>query len=186
MSDWITAASTLATAVMAWLVYRHLVNQERPVVVSDFAWKTDPVLGRHVEIKLEIFNRLDEPLMITSAEVNEPRLASISEPDRSGVGAQPYSGTLRPGPPSKRPIVLDWRLAAKGSVGTWADRAGRADRTVQTLYVFPPPSWDGGNLQITLVASRSSSAARDRRITITPSTPMQKSSVTLENASNTG
>jgi hypothetical protein len=193
MSDWITPAASIATVVVAtvgvwiaWRVYQFAVHQKQPVIGVKLTWRVDPVLGRHIEVCLRIVNGFDSTLSFASAAMDRPRGAKISGPGLPGVGVQPYAGTPpRPAAPTTAKIDLGWKVQAKGSIGTAVDGRERTDVSHQTLYVFPPSSWDGGAVSIVLIASSNADEISDKRFAIKRSIPAMSISTKLVNASKT-
>ena len=187
LTDWITAVSTFGTmlvaGIAAWAslaMYWRAVSREMPIIEPDFTWKVDPQLGRCIHATLKIVNRLDETLTIISAAVAKPRAASVSmgeyRTDRSGY--QSHFPTAS----SKRDIPLGWDVQPRGA---FSQHFGARDITRRDLYIFPPESWRGGIVRITLTASTKALTIRDRRITIKRRLHAMTNNEKADNASKT-
>lgn len=161
VTDWMTAAATAATVVVAFVVGLSACLRDRaskwPVVEADFIRQDYPRLGAVVQVAVEITNCLSGRLMLTDARLKLPVGGRILR-DRGYVGSRLLADAL-PGPGGI--------IAELGPAGSVPDGPmDRGDNGLVRFLVVPPADWPGGWVRISFMCRSKSRLVRDRRIVV--------------------
>jgi len=163
-AEWITAISTLVTAVLtgtgglaAWLALRRESKRDLPIVEREMTWRDD-----HILLSLTFRNRTPETLILERVEVLWPRRSTISEP--YGSREVPYGD---PGPPQRgasRTMITREIIGPAGAIGG-APHMPR-ETTYTSFAIWPPPGWRSGVVTVALRISSKADAMCNKRIVL--------------------
>jgi hypothetical protein len=165
LPDWITAASTAATAIaafvatiIAWRAYNRDGRAPLPVIEPEFDWsRADGFLSLRVIVRNQIY----ETVTIESLRVLAPRGATIAQTKPNDKGRSEII------PTADRFRELDWSVAPIGETShSLRGRPHRRDVTWEWFYFSLPQSWRGGNVKVEFRISSAMRTIRDRRIVV--------------------
>jgi hypothetical protein len=189
LAEWITAASTFLTALIAFLALRKSGLPSMPVVEPDLVW-TPPQYGRFIQLRIVVRNQLYETISFDRMSIRKPRgmrFASQEFTKKDG----PHGTIQIPSyePTDERQIALDWNIAPIGEThtyfpGTPVESTQRKDVHQKDFYFSPPPSWNGGTIAVELRLLSKALTIRPRRITIKRQVAVAPKMQTDANASN--
>lgn len=176
-SDWITAASTAATALFAamtgWvglLAYRQANRRLLPVVEPTLTWQEDSELGRFIYARLHLTNRLDETIIVERIRAVRPRRSLLSAGQR--VTTPDARRILKPTKGMGRSIFCSEQIASAGSEMEFVPgHTARFDIQVLEFYIFPRRRWSKGVVRLQLRVSSKALTIRDKRMIVQSKIP---------------
>jgi hypothetical protein len=190
IADWITAASTAATAIAAalagWIAFAALRRDTKaslPTIETDIRWCAEADGEQYILLEVLIRNPRWETIIIESAKVVAPRNATISDKFKyvNGTMVRQIRG-------DGSSIDMNVRV---GSYGSESDlfspgRPQRSDICRHEIYLLPPPDWSEGSMRVDLRISSKALTIRHKRIVIRRRIGARPKRQIEENANNQG
>ncbi len=184
LPDWITAISTLATAlatgvagVIAWRAFVRDFVRSLPIVETDVKW-VEIKSTQCLELTVTIRNQLYETIVFDSVRVDRPRHSAFGLA-KLGQQGEPIEITRS----KSRLFAVNQAVRPAVTSITFFDRPQRLDVSTKKFYLFPPDDWGGGLLKLTVSLSSKALTIRDKRITIKRRISPRPAKQTDENAS---
>ena len=175
LTDWITAAATVATALAtavagfaAWRTGRREARSILPIIEPTLK-RLATASGRHIAVHFVIRNVLYETLIVESARVVSPRATILSKNLQRSLDVNARQTEIELG--SSNEANLGWTIGPVGATSAALLPPGMGPRSLDTftgdIYLTPRPTWKGGEVKIVLVISSKGLTIRRKSVTIT-------------------